>query len=232
MKPIAKKIVEHIMEDLFYRLNFPFEWGRESLYQLYFYEKGEEIIIEESFKNYKTFQIWMSTHNMIFSNFIEKLKNIRDIRGDFLSFERSSPKNLIKDLNNIIEDIRIFIEKNRIPLPPDIYIPDINILGPENFTWEVLSFYIKSIRFITFSINFFYYPKIYEEIILSNNRKYFPNHSYKLIDEKKYLQDLILSWAGIPSQSYIKEFYLPKDIRLEDGLEHFTIKDEIFIFHK
>lgn len=232
MKPIAKKIIEYTMKDLFYKLNFPFEWGRESLYQLYFYEKGEERIIEESFKNYKIFQKWMNSHNIILSDFIEKLKSIRDIRSDFLSFKRSSLKDLIRDLYNIIDDIRIFIEKNSIPLPQDIYIPDINILGPENFTWEVLSFYIKSIRFITFSINFFNYPQISEEIILYNNRRYFPEHSYKLIDEKVYLQDLILSWSGIPSQNYIKEFYLPKDIKLEDGLEYFTIKNKIFIFHK
>jgi len=56
MKEIPQEIIHKIMKDLLEKLYFPFEWGRETLFYFYYFQKGEEEKLIKSFKYYKAFK--------------------------------------------------------------------------------------------------------------------------------------------------------------------------------
>lgn len=232
MRPIPKKILNTILKDTIEKIHFPFLWGKETLYYLYYFQKGEENELLNSLKAYKDFQEWSNNNISKLDEFIEKLNKIEDLRDKFLDGLRHNKKEIVK-LKDLIKDIEDIILKNLIPIPKDIQIPKKEILGWENFVWESLSFYLKLSRFITYSINFKVYPKISNNFYFKGKKVYIPNTPYKIEEEKEFLINLFLSWCGIPISEEV-EFSLINNVYLEEKGEpqSMEIIEDIFIFRK
>ena len=229
MKEIPQEIIHKIMKDLLEKLYFPFEWGRETLFYLYYFQKGEEDKLIRSFKYYKDFKKQISKREDEFNKLIKKLKEIKDLRRNILLKSRSSQE--LKDISLIVGDIKKLINKLEIILPEDIIPPEKESLSYENFLWETLSFYLKMAKFITFAINFEKFPKLSERF--KGEKIYEYNIPYKIESEKTFLQNLILAIGGIPGFEEI-EFSLLNSISSKEDKtpESLEIKEDFFIFHK
>lgn len=231
MKPLPKEILHIILKDTLERIYFPFLWGKEALYYLYYFQKGEESEVVSSLKEYKNFQEWSNDNLSNLDKLIKKLNKIKDLRSDFLISLRNNKKELER-LNNIIKDVENFLLINKIPIPKDIQVPKREILGWENFVWESLSFYLKLTKFITYSINFKAYPKLSKSFHFKGKKVYKPNTPYKIKEEKDFLVNLLLAWCGIPSYEEI-EFSLINNIHfLKEEIESQSIEisEDVFIF--
>ncbi|MGB9767443.1 MULTISPECIES: DNA repair protein Rad50 [Dictyoglomus] len=229
MKDIPQEIIHKVMRDLLERIYLPFSWGKETLFYFYHFQKGEEEKLIKSFNYFKDFQNWMIKNKSKFNKLIRRLNEIKDLRGEILVTLRTTEN--LNNISLIIDDIKNLICQENIILPEDILIPDMKYLSYENFLWEVLSFYLKMTKFITFAINFDKFPKLSERFKGKKLYKY--NTPYKMEEEKSFLQNLILAICGVPGFEEI-EFSLlnsisPKRNSLPETLE---IKDDIFIFHK
>lgn len=229
MREIPQEIIHKVMKDTLEKVYFPFSWGKETLFYFHYFQKGEEEKLIKSFNYFKDFQNWMIKNKSKFNKLIRKLNKIKDLRGEILVILRTT-----EDLNNIsliIDDIKNLIYQENIILPKDILIPDRKSLSYENFLWEILSFYLRMIKFITFAINFDKFPKLSERFKGKKLYKY--NTPYKIEEEKNFLQNLILAICGIPGFEEI-EFSLLNSIsfKRESLPETLEIKEDIFIFHK
>ncbi len=229
MREIPQEIIYKVMRELLEKIYFPFSWGKDTLFYLYYFQKGEEEELIKSLNYFKDFQTWIIKNKSKFNKLIGKLNEIKDLRGEILVILRTT-----EDLNNIspiIGEIKNLIYQENITLPEDILIPDIESLSYENFLWETLSFYLKMVKFITFTINFDKFPKLSERF--KGKKLYEYNTPYKIEEEKSFLQNLILAICGIPGFEEI-EFLLLNSISLNGKYlsESLEIKENIFIFHK
>ncbi|HOJ92128.1 MAG TPA: DNA repair protein Rad50 [Dictyoglomaceae bacterium] len=233
MKQVPNEIIEIVMKDLIKDMYFPFSWGRETLRYLYFFQKGEEENLLKSFETFKTFQEWSKKNEETLYQFIQKINLIRDMREEFLKSERK--KILEIEITKVIDTIKEFIYKNQIPINEDTKNLSISELGSQNFIWEALSFYLKNVKFITYSLNFSYYASLSADFQFIGKKNYQLNTLYKVKEEISFLQSLILALSGIPCKEELIVFSLPKDIQLEGTLERKEIiwfDKEHFIFHK
>ncbi len=229
MKEIPQEIIHKIMKDLLEKLYFPFEWGRETLFYFYYFQKGEEEKLIKSFKYYKAFKNQISQKEDELNKLVKKLKEIKDLREKILLKARIPEE--INDVSLIIDDIRKLINKLEIILPEDIVPPEKESLSYENFLWETLSFYLKMTKFITFAINFEKIPKLSERF--KGEKIYEYNIPYKIESEKNFLQNLILAICGIPVFEEIEFSLLNSISSKEDKIpESLEIKEDVFIFHK
>lgn len=233
MKAIPEEVVIKILKDLIDNLDFPFPWGKETLYYFYYFQKGEEVKILNSFKFYREFQNWSKLNPKKLNILIKKLSKIEDLRKNFLAIGRNEKKEIKDSLSIIIEDLEKFIRSNLVPIFNEIQIPKKELLSYENYLWEALSFYLKMSKLITYSVNFRRYSKLSRNFYFKKDKIYKPNTPYKIEEEKSFLQNLLLSLCGLPCYEEV-EFSLLNHISLkgENIPESIEFIDNIFIFHK
>ncbi len=178
MKQVPNEIIDMVMEDLIKDMYFPFSWGKETLRYLYFFQKGEEENLLKSFETFKTFQEWSKKNEETLYKFIQKINLIKDTREESLKAERE--KILEIEIAEVIDIIKEFIHKNQIPINEDIKNLSILELGSQNFIWEALSFYLKIAKFITYSLNFYYYAILSADFKFIGKKNYQLNTLYKV----------------------------------------------------
>ncbi|MGB9857856.1 MAG: DNA repair protein Rad50 [Dictyoglomaceae bacterium] len=233
MKAIDKKIIDKILQEAFENIFFPFSWGKETLKFLYYYQKGEEKELLRSFQEVRDFQNWGNKHLRILEEFIEILNGIKDFRP-FLLIKRRELLREEREIINLTEDIKNFIEKNKIPLSSDLLTFPKKEIGIENYLWEILTWYLKASKFITFSINFNFFPELNSTFIYEGERIYQLDKIYFLKEEKNFLSNLLINLSGFPSKEGIKKFSLPYEIILKESHKDFFILDSQnfnLIFH-
>lgn len=233
MKGIDKKIVDKFLGEALDNIFFPFSWGKETLKFLYYYQKGEEKELLNSFKEVRDFQNWVDKNLRILEEFIEMLNKIKDFRPLLLIEKRELFKDEIKIIN-LWENIKNFIERSRIPLSSELLTFPNKKLSIENYMWEILSWYLKASKFITFSINFNFFPELNSDFIFEGERIYQLDKSYSLEEEKIFLSNLLINLSGFPSREGIKKFSLPREIVLEESHKDLFILDSqnfILIFY-
>ncbi len=228
MKIIDKKIVEKILDEFLEKISFPFSWGKEALRFLYYFQKGEEKDLLKSFEEIKNFQAWINKNQNILDMFIKMLNEIKDIRVFMLIEDRKSQENE-KNIIYLWENIKNLIKKNKIPLSSELLIFPDKEIGIKNFIWEILSWYLKVSKFITFSINFNYFPKLNSDFIFKGEKIYQSNKYYLLEEEESFLKNLLINLSGFPSREGIKEFSLPHRIFIKKSTnEYFSLDSKNF----
>lgn len=213
MKSINKKIIDKVFNRFFDSIFFPFAWGKETLKFLHYYQKGEERKLLKIFKEIRNFQIWINKNQNILERFIELLNRIEDLRKSLLIKNRKFQEE--RELLNLWDDITSFIIRNRIPLSSELLAFPNNKIGLQNFIWEILSWYLKTSKFITFSINFSNFPKLNLNFYFEGEKVYQANKYYILEDERDFLENLLINLSGFPCREGIKEFSLPQFIIVE-----------------
>jgi hypothetical protein len=226
MKLIENKIIEKVLKEQLNNIKFPFLWGIETLIFINYYQKGEEELLLNSFYEIKRFQEWMDKNFLILNEFLTLLQEIRDFRNNLLIDERLNleDKKILK-IWGIIENFVIY---NKIPLSKDLLIlPNIS-LGLRNYIWEIISWYLKVIKFITFSINFDNFPHLNSHFYFEGHKIYKINKEYYLKDELSFISNLIINLSGFPSREGIKNFSLPQNIIIKNSIEDYFVFDKDF----
>ncbi|MCX7845031.1 MAG: DNA repair protein Rad50 [Dictyoglomaceae bacterium] len=172
----------------------------------------------------KNFQLWTNKNQNILERFINMLNEIKDLREGILIKNRKFQEEE-EIVINLWEDITSFIKKNSIPLSLELLIFPNKEIGRQNLLWEILTWYLKVSKFITFSINFKNFPKLNSDFYYQGNKIYQPNIYYILEEEKNFLANLLISMSGFPSREGIKEFSLPQMIVVEKFCKDYFLLD-------
>ncbi|PMQ01541.1 MAG: hypothetical protein CBR30_04975 [Dictyoglomus sp. NZ13-RE01] len=230
MKALEKKIIEKFLKPKIDILEFPFEWGKETLYYLYYFQKGEEALISKEQMEIRIFQEWIKNNKRDFFTFISLINKIKDFRKELLTNSIEIKSYLLK----IAKDLEEYIFLQNIPIPKSINFPSLQELGEENFLWEILSWYLKIIKTITFCINFFHYPKIHSELsLLSKTHKFSPKERYSLELYKNDIANILIGLTGYPIGEENYEIFLPSNVVYITSMDKdsFEIKDFEIIFY-
>ncbi|MCS7201247.1 MAG: DNA repair protein Rad50 [Dictyoglomus sp.] len=223
MKTIPEKIIDKVFDKFFNNIFFPFTWGKETLKLLNYYQRKEEEKLLRTFNEIKNFQAWISNNQNILDVFIRMLNEIKDLREIFLIKSREFKEELevLYLWNNIIS----FIEKNKIPLASELLNFPNEKIGFQNLLWEILSWYLKVSKFITFSLNFYNFPNLNSGFYFEGNKVYQPSKYYILEEEKDFLVNLLINLSGFPSREGIKEFSLPQRIIIKRSKRDYFFLD-------
>lgn len=228
MEIIDKRIIEKILDEFIEKIFFPFSWGKETLRFLQYFQRGEEKDLLKSFEEIKNFQAWINKNQNILDILIKMLMEIEDIRAFMLIEDRKSQEHE-KNIINLWENIENFIKKNKIPLSSELLIFPSKEIGIQNFIWEILSWYLKVSKFLTFSINFNYFPRLNSDFVFKGKKLYQSDKYYLLEEEKSFLANLLINLTGYPSREGIKEFSLPHSISIEKSdKEYFSLDFQNF----